>query len=101
MRSLQVPTAVVLITLLSACGGGDPDPDAKSAEASPTQADNSASAIRPERSEKPSEAVSPFSRGEEPQVLIGTVGEPDDGEAFTISLTDGAGCTSKAPSLRS
>lgn len=93
MRSLKLCTAVVLMSVLNACGGGDSESVAPSAESSPTPAAESPSPTRtaPEPSVEPSDDVSPWQRGDDPPILVGTVGEPDEPEAFTISMTDSSG----------
>ena len=97
MTNLQVLTAALVLWTVTACGGGEPEPFAQSADPSPTSAEETSSAPQPshKRSPEPSNTVipsdTPTQRDDDPLVLIGTVGEPDDPEAFTISLTDGSG----------
>ena len=97
MKSPQVLAAALLLWIVTACGGSEPEPVARSADPSPTSAEETSSAPQPspKRSAEPSDAVipsdTPTQRDDDALVLIGTVGEPDDPEAFTISLTDGSG----------
>ncbi len=90
--SLQATAAVALLSVLAGCAGDDPEPVSQPAGSSSTPAGDSSSATRPTQkpSVKPSDTGSPSQR-DQPKVLIGIVGEADDPEAFTISLTDGSG----------
>lgn len=76
MRTTALAATIALLGLSAGCGGDD-----GSAAAPPAPAEQEASAPA---------AVEGEGAGE-PQVLLGTVGEPDNPDAFTITLTDAAG----------
>ena len=86
MRSHGAAAALVLAFLVSACGT---DPGASSARSSTTPPQKvSRTAKSPEQPTKKDPAPSVR---EDPQVLFGMVGAPDDAEAFTIALVDNSG----------
>jgi len=91
---MKKTTGAVLVTLawlVSGCGGADssstetqpPPSQSPSAEEAPSEESS------PE--EAPSKKASSPAGGEGDQVLIGTVGEAKEPEAFTIALTDKSG----------
>ena len=82
MRTTTTFTAAALLVLVSACGGGAANPAAQAPAAPSTPAAPSAPATSAGGS---SAAVSG------PRVLLGTVGKPDQPEAFTIALADSSG----------
>ncbi len=97
MKKLSAAVAVSLLTLTSACGGADtstPASQSPSTDQSPsTEPSPSDEASSPaDRDAKPRKSPAkqrPSPAGE--QVLIGTVGTPEDPEGFTIELTTEAG----------
>lgn len=90
MNRLTAAAAVALVSLISACGGADTSAT-ESEAATEAESPTAASEQSPSEEKSPSEkASSPTGRDGE-QVLTGTVGEPEDPEAFTITLTDSSG----------
>ncbi len=96
MKKMTGAVAVMLAWLLSGCGGADtssteiqpPPRHSPSAEESPSEESS------PEESpskQAPSKKASSPAGGAGDQMLIGTVGESQDPEAFTIALTDESG----------
>lgn len=78
MRTTALAATIALLGLTAACGG-----DAGSGAAQPAPAEPAASV--------PAPPAGGGEGGDDAQVLLGTVGEPDNPDAFTITLTDVSG----------
>jgi len=84
MRRVALGVALASLALVTACGG-----DAEETVASATsEVSEEVESASPTESESESSSAA---GGGESTVLIGTVGTPEDPEAFEISLTDEAG----------
>jgi len=79
--------ALVLVWTITACGG-DPQPETPAAQSVTQQPSGSPS---PEPSTPAAPTTSGEAGGAATKVLTGRVGEPDDAEAFTITLEDSSG----------
>lgn len=75
MRTTAVSVTIALLGLTAACGGSDESGAAPSAPAE----------------QEASAAAGGDGGTGDAQVLLGTVGEPDNPDAFTITLTDASG----------
>jgi plastocyanin len=95
MKMRTAAAVLALATLVSGCGAEDSTTTGTPAPSSPSQESPSEEASTPARGEgksdrSPSKEAS-GAGGEGTQVLIGTVGEAEDPEAFTIALADSSG----------
>ena len=85
MRAAVIVVAVALASLTTACGGAEPV-RGQTPEAPATSGEQ-----EPGPEESGSAPADEPAAGVGEQVLVGTVGEAGDPEAFTITLTDSAG----------
>jgi len=84
MRRLAIGVAIASLTLVTGCGGDEPE---ETVESAASEVSEEAESAAPEESES---ETSDAAAGES-TVLIGLVGTEEDPEAFEISLTDEAG----------
>jgi len=106
MKLLTAATLLALTTFVSGCGAEDPTttgPPASPSEQSPSEEASAGAGAGDRDSDKEGDSAgdgdgdasnSPSPEAPSPagkQVLIGTVGNPDEPEAFVIGLTDRSG----------
>jgi hypothetical protein len=91
MKKLTAAVVVTLASLTNGCGGTDTsaaDPSSTPSRPSPSAEASASDGGDGKSSKSPSgKASSPAGK----QLLLGTVGSPDEPEAFTIQLTDSSG----------
>lgn len=97
MRHLALGAAAASLVLLAGCGGDAEEPDAAATDVPDPATSEAAGDLDPATGDA-SEASGPAAADEsgqaaggEPTVLTGSVGTPEDPEAYVISLVDSSG----------
>ena len=91
MTKVTAAAVVTLVSLLGACGEATTGATESETPTTEGESPTEASERSPSKEKSPSKKASspPDRKGD--QVLTGTVGEAEDPEAFTITLTDSSG----------